>query len=84
MVHVLQLAIVGIWCAALVVHTRRLLRLACVEQLRNWEGMRVRSGLKRIWWWLGQDEFWKDVHNDGLRCVELTLMLFVLSTGMYL
>ncbi|NJM05774.1 hypothetical protein HC891_05625, partial [Candidatus Gracilibacteria bacterium] len=50
---VLQLMVVCVWAATMTVHTRRLLRLACVEQLRRWEGLRVRSSLNRIWWWLG-------------------------------
>lgn len=78
---VLQLMVVCVWAATMTVHTRRLLRLACVEQLRRWEGLRVRSSLNRIWWWLGQDEFWRGVQKDTQHAVEVTLMIFLIAWG---
>lgn len=82
MAALLQLLITGIWASALVIHTRRLFRLARVTQLRRWDGVRWRSGLNRLWWWLGQDEFWHDVRADGMRCVQLTCMIFLLAWGL--
>lgn len=81
MASLLQLLIAGIWASALVIHTRRLFRLACVAQLRRWGDNGLRLRLRRIWWWLGQDEFWNGVQADGLRCVQVTLMIFLISWG---
>lgn len=82
MTHMLLLVISTIWAATLIIHTRRLLRLAKVAQLQR--ATRLRTGLNRIWWWLGQDEFWHDVQADGLRAVELTLMIFLVAWGLNL
>lgn len=82
MTHMLLLVIAAIWAATLIIHTRRLLRLAKVTQLQR--TMRWRAGLNRIWWWLGQDEFWHDVQVDGLRAVELTLLIFLVAWGLNL
>lgn len=84
MAMLLNLMLAAIWASTLVIHTRRLFRLACVEQLRRWEAERLRSGLNRIWWWLGQDEFWRGVTPDCLRAIELTAMIFVIAVGMML
>jgi hypothetical protein len=78
----LQLLLAGVWASTVVIHTRRLFRLACVAQLRRWEEERLRSGLNRLWWWLGQDEFWDDVRRDSLRAIELTTMIFLIAWGM--
>jgi hypothetical protein len=80
----LHLMIAGVWASTLVIHTRRLFRLARVEQLRNWEERRVRSGLNRIWWWLGQDEFWRGVLPDCLRAIEISALIFIIALGMSL
>lgn len=80
MTHMLLLVISAIWAATLIIHTRRLLRLAKVEQLQP--DVRLRVGLNRIWWWLGQDQFWNDVQLDGMRTVQLTLMIFVVAWGL--
>ncbi len=82
MAALLQLVIAGIWASTLVIHTRRLFRLACVEQLQRWEGLRLRSSLSRMWWWLGQEEFWHEVRADGVRSIQLTLMIFTLGWGL--
>lgn len=79
MTHMLLLVISSIWAATLIIHTRRLLRLAKVEQLHP--SMRLKTGLNRIWWWLGQDQFWNDVQADGIRAVQLTLMIFLIAWG---
>lgn len=79
---VLHLLIVGVWGLTLVTHTRRLLRLARVEQLRNWGDEARRLGLNRIWWWLGQDEFWHGVRLDCLKAIEVTVMIFLIAWGM--
>lgn len=78
----LHLVIAGVWASTLINHTRRLFRLACVEQLRNWEEERVRSGLNRIWWWLGKDEFWNEVQADCVKAIEITLLIFLIAWGM--
>ena len=82
MTVLLQLLITAMWAANIVIHTRRLLRLAHVEQLQRWGDSRLRFGLSRIWWWLGQHSFWQQVQSDTLACVQLTLMLFLLAWGL--
>ncbi len=77
----LQLMMVGVWCTTFVMQTRRLLRLARVEQLRNWGDDARRMGLNRIWWWLGQNEFWHGVRPDCMKAIELTAMIFLLAWG---
>lgn len=75
----LQLMVVGVWSMTFVTQTRRLLRLARVEQLRNWGDESRRLGLNRIWWWLGQNEFWHGVQADSLKAIELTAMIFLIA-----
>lgn len=82
MATLFQLIIAGVWAGTLVTHTRRLFRLACVAQLRAWERQPVRSGLSRVWWWLGKDEFWDAVRIDCLRAIELTAMIGLIAWGM--
>lgn len=77
MAQLLQLVITGVWAATLIIHTRRLFRLACVEQLRNWQALRLRSGMQRIWYWLGQAEFWNAVQTDCVRAIQITLLLLM-------
>lgn len=77
----LQLMVVGVWALTVVTSTRRLLRLARVEGLRNWGEDRRRYGLNRIWWWLGQNEFWHEVQSDCLKALELTAMIFLVAWG---
>jgi hypothetical protein len=80
----LQLMMVGVWAMTFVIHTRRLLRLARVEGLRNWGEEARRLGLNRIWWWLGQNEFWHGVQPDCIKAIELTLLLFLVAWGISL
>ncbi|MEM8530371.1 MAG: hypothetical protein AAGF95_05970 [Chloroflexota bacterium] len=74
---VVQIVIIGIWAVMLGVHTRRLFRLAKVEVLRNRQRGPIRQQLGRVWWWLGREEFWENVQVDSLRCVQVTVMLFI-------
>jgi len=80
---IVQLLIVGMWAAILIVHARRLLRLAQLETLEVWDGKRLRRKLTRVWWWLGREEYWRAVQVDGVRCIQMTLMIFVMAWGMY-
>jgi hypothetical protein len=75
----LQLAITGIWAMHLTLNTRRLLKLAHVNQLQHWDGIRLRSGLNRVWWWLGQQSFWQEVQRDSGFCLQMTMMLVVMA-----
>ncbi len=70
-----QSAIVLLWLVHLVMQMRRLVRLAHLEGLRRWEGIWLRSTLNRLWWWLGQESFWKQAQRDTLTCAQLTIML---------
>jgi hypothetical protein len=81
MVTLLQLFIAGVWAATVIVHTRRLMRLACVTQISRWEKAKMRAGLGRIWWWLGQDRFWDGLRRDVLHSIEITLMIFLIALG---
>ena len=78
----LQLAIVAAWAAIILRHTRRLLRFAQVNTQWTSYDQRVRRLTSRIWWWLGREEFWRTVQLDALRCVETTLMVFLLVYGL--
>jgi hypothetical protein len=80
---IVQLVIVGMWAAMLAIHTRRLLRLAQVESLTNWGERRLKRKLNRVWWWLGREEYWRAVQVDGLRCLQMTFMLFLMAWGLY-
>jgi hypothetical protein len=80
---IVQLAVVGMWAATLVIHTRRLLRLAQLETLEVWHGKRLRGKLTRVWWLLGRDEYWRAVQIDGARCLQMTLMIFLMAWGIY-
>jgi hypothetical protein len=80
---IVQLLIVGMWAAILIVHARRLLRLAQLETLEVWDGKHLRRKLTRVWWWLGREEYWRAVQVDGVRCIQMTLMIFVMVWGMY-
>jgi hypothetical protein len=75
----LQLAIVGAWAATILRHTRRLLRLAHANPAWTPQGQTVRPLANRIWWWLGRQEFWRTVQVDAFRCLEITLMVFLLA-----
>jgi len=80
---IVQLVIVGMWASMLAIHTRRLLRLAQVESLVLWGEHRLKPKLNRVWWWLGREEYWREVQVDGLRCLQMTFMLFMMVWGVY-
>ena len=44
---------------------------------------RLRPKLDRVWWWLGREEYWREVQTDVLRCMQLTFMLFLMAWGIY-
>ncbi|HMO56989.1 MAG TPA: hypothetical protein PKA05_04350 [Roseiflexaceae bacterium] len=79
---VVQLVLVCLWGSVVSNHTRRLLRLARVEALPMWRSRHLRTKLKRVWWWLGREEYWRAVYADGLRCMQITLMVFVFAWGL--
>ena len=78
---VVQMSIVAIWSAILVLHTRRLVRLTRVVAFAAPREQVLRYRLRRVWWWLGREEFWSAVKRDTLRCLQLTLMLVLLIWG---
>ncbi len=78
----LHMVMTGVWGMAFLINLRRLLRLACVTQLRQWEEARLRISLNRIWWWLGQSTFWQGVRLDCIKAIEITLVIFALAWGM--
>lgn len=79
---VVQLVIVVLWAAMLVIHTRRLMRLANVA-LRAPRAERLKPRLNRMWWWLGREEYWRAVQVDVMRCLQMTMMVFLLAWGIY-
>lgn len=78
-----QTVIIGLWSVMLVIHTRRLLRLAQVEQMAQWGERRLKPKLNRMWWWLGREEYWRAVQTDVLRCMQLTILVFLMAWGWY-
>ncbi|MBK9712561.1 MAG: hypothetical protein IPO81_14805 [Kouleothrix sp.] len=80
---IVQFVIVGMWASMLVIHTRRLIRLAQVESLTQWGERRLRPKLNRVWWWLGREEYWRAVQIDGARCMQMTLIMFLMAWGIY-
>ena len=80
---IVQLVIVGMWATMIIIHTRRLLRLSHIESLTAWGSRQLRHKLTRVWWWLGREEYWRDVQTDGLRCMQMTFMLFLMAWGIY-
>ena len=74
-----QIGIIGLWATMLALHTRRLFRLAHVET--HQQNKHLRQQLSRVWWWLGREEFWRNVQIDTARCLELTLMVFLIASG---
>jgi Putative mono-oxygenase ydhR len=70
-----QTAITVLWGTLIILHTRRLFRLAHVDR----ETSRRNQHVHRLWWWLGREEFWRKVQIDTWRCLELTLMIVLLA-----
>jgi hypothetical protein len=79
---IVQFVIIGLWTAMLVIHTRRLFRLAQLESLRLWDHT-LRRKIVRVWWWLGREEYWRGVQTDGLCCMQVTFMLMLLVWGSF-
>jgi hypothetical protein len=77
---IVQFSIVAIWIALLAIHTRRLIRLARVEVISRVQ-QPMRHQLGRVWFWLGREEFWRSVYPDGLRCAQLTVLVFLCAIG---
>jgi hypothetical protein len=77
---IVQFSIVLIWMALLAVHTRRLMRLAHVEVVSR-AHQPVRHQLGRVWFWLGREEFWRSVYPDGVRCAQLTVLVYLCAIG---
>jgi hypothetical protein len=73
---------VAMWGALLIGHTSRLFRLAHAHVELGTLEQCLRQRMHRMWWWLGREEFWRTVQLDALRCVELTLMAFLLVCGL--
>lgn len=81
MVAVVQLLLISVWGVPLVMHLRRLYRLAAVPVSAD-RALYVRSKARRMWWWLGRDEFWEAMQRDVLRCVEVTIMVGLVAIGL--
>ena len=77
-----QIVVITLWGAMIAIHTRRLLRLARIEAPVSLRGRELRQNLSRVWWWLGREECWRAVQVDGMRCTQMTLMLFLLALGL--
>ena len=78
----IQLAITAMWGALLIGHTSRLFRLAHAHVESGTLDQCRRRRMHRMWWWLGREEFWRTAQLDALRCVEITLMAFLLVYGL--
>jgi hypothetical protein len=79
---IVQLSVVSLWGCILVIHTRRLLRLSQVQSPHVRSGHGRGGALARVWFWLGREEFWRAVQADGIRCTQLTVMVFVMAWGL--
>jgi hypothetical protein len=75
-----QFAVIVIWSLMIGFQVRRLLRLSSAEVVARWGG-RLRQRIGRMWWWLGREEFWLGVQSDVLRCLQMTLMVFLAAWG---
>ena len=76
---IVQMGITAMWAGLLVRHTRRLVRLARIKTDWIARDRYLRERVHRVWWWLGRAEFWHSVQADTCRCVEITLMVFLLA-----
>jgi hypothetical protein len=80
---IVQLVIIVIWGTMLIINMRRLLRMSHIESLTAWGDRQLRNKLTRVWWWLGREEYWHQVQVDVVRCLQMTLMLFLMIWGTY-
>lgn len=81
MAAIIQLLLILAWGLLLLGHTRRLYRLASVPVTSDRKRY-LRSKAERMWWWLGREEFWRAVQADGVYCMQLTVMVFLLAWGL--
>lgn len=81
MAEVVQLMLIALWGSILILHVRRLFRLAAVPATMD-RARYLRGKAQRMWWWLGRDEFWDGLRRDVLRCLELTLMLGLVALSL--
>lgn len=80
MVALVQLLLISVWGVPLALHLRRLYRLAAVPVSAD-RALYVRSKARRMWWWLGRDEFWDALRLDVLRSLEVTLLVALVVVG---
>jgi hypothetical protein len=80
MVALVQLLLISVWGVPLALHMRRLYRLAAVPVSAD-RALYVRSKARRMWWWLGRDEFWDALRHDVLRSIEVTLLVALVVVG---
>lgn len=73
-----ELMLIGVWGTILVIHTRRLYRLAAVPVTAE-RKVYLRHKASRMWWWLGRHEFWPPTQRDAVRCLEFTLMVLLFA-----
>jgi hypothetical protein len=78
MAALIQMLLISLWAVPLTLHVRRLYRLAVVPVSAD-RTLFVRSKARRMWWWLGRDEFWDALRGDVLRCVEASLMITLIA-----
>ena len=79
MARIVQMAIIVVWAAPVVLHSRRLVQLAHINTRWTARSQFLRQHLQRIWWWLGREEFWWAVQADTVRCLEITLVILLLA-----
>lgn len=77
----IQLLLIIVWSVALTIHGRRLFRLAVVPAIAD-RRRYLRQKAERMWWWLGRDEFWREMQNDTFRCIQLSFMVLILAWQM--
>ncbi len=73
-----QTAITVLWATLLAAHLRRLFQLAHVRVQNLAHDRQLRHHAQRMWWWLGRPEFWRKIEADTCRCLELTVLMFLL------
>ena len=78
----IQMVVTTLWGLILASHIRRLARLAHIVGARNTWAPYVRRYAHRVRWWLGREEFWHRVQFDTCRCLEITLLVFLLASRM--
>jgi hypothetical protein len=77
----IQIAVAALWGIVLASHICRLARLAYVAEVHATREPYLRRYAQRMWW-LGREEFWRRVEFDTCRCLEITLLAFLLAVRM--